>query len=100
MELDNVTSLMRYLYLGSNQCFSLSKRKPLSASNIENQLGFIQNMVVVGNEDFPLKLIKKVTKIYAILFGYNWLVITGNDQHNVNTQKLLLNGFGILHTTR
>lgn len=66
MELDNATLLMRYLYLGSDQCFLLSKRKPLSADNIEAQLGFIKNMVLLGNEDFPLKLIKKVTKTNRI----------------------------------
>lgn len=59
VEVDNVTSLMRYLYLGSNSCFLLSKRKPLTAD--DTLLRFIRNMVVLGNEDFPLKLIKKVT---------------------------------------
>lgn len=67
MEMDNATLLMRYLYLGSNQCFLLSKLKPLTADNIEAELGFIKNMVLLGNEDFPFKLIKKVTITNEVL---------------------------------
>lgn len=80
--MDNATLLMRYLYLGSNQCFSLGKRKTLSANDIEAQLGFIKNMVVLNSEDFPLKLIKKVMKTDAVHWVhclYNLFVFTGND---------------------
>lgn len=67
MELDNATSLVRYLYLGHNQCFLLSKRKPLSVTIIEAELGFIKNMVLLGHEDLPLKIIKKVTTSGVLL---------------------------------
>lgn len=57
----NVPILLRYLYLGSKECSLVSKRKPLIVDDtIDDQLGFIANMVTEGYEDFPLRFIKKV----------------------------------------